>query len=323
MKSHQTGTSRPPVTMAVRLIGPLLLVCCLIQLSGWGLRPAAAQDSRIAPLPGQVLRTFEIGEADWQPGHRGIDLAGTPGAQVRAPASGTVSWVGSINGTPMMTIQHPDGLRTTYQPVQALLPQGTDVTAGEVVATLQAGHCTDTACLHFGLRAGERYLDPLAWLGGRAAGQVRLLPRSATPRQLPPVGAADHLESAVLPTGELPVPGPITSAWGPRTSPISGPPEFHDGIDIGAACGLPVQVSAPGVVVSTGTAGGYGLRVEVDHGSGQGTSYSHLSGIAVTPGQTVAAGQVIGQVGTTGWSTGCHLHYSVTSQGQSIDPLGG
>ena len=306
------------------LAGLLLLTSCLAQLSGWGARDAVANEhGPRPPLPGAVLREFQVGEFDWEPGHRGVDLAGQAGEQVRAPAPGTISWVGTIAGVPMLTVQHPDGLRTTYQPVQAALPVGAAVAAGDQIATLASGHCAAAACLHWGLRAGEQYLDPLAWVSGASRPQVRLRPGSAVPRPPPAPGVGELVEGGVLPSGELPVAGPITSAWGGRTNPISGTSEFHDGVDIGAACGLPVQTLWPGVVSFAGSAGGYGLRVEVDHGAGHSSSYSHLSGIAVGPGESVVAGQVIGAVGTTGYSTGCHLHYSVIQGGRSVDPLTG
>lgn len=286
--------------------------------------PASADSSgRVAPLPGPVLRGFQIAEYNWLPGHRGVDLAGTAGDLVKAAAAGTISWIGVIDGVPMMTVQHPDGLRTTYQPVEATVATGQQVSAGQPIGVLTAGHCATQACLHWGLRNGDSYLDPLLWLGGWGDAEVRLLPRSAVPRQQPPPGAVEAAD--VLPlTGDLPVAGPLTSGFGSRVNPISGLGEFHDGIDIGAPCGAPVQVLWPGTVVFAGTAGGYGQRVEIDHGVIGGvqtrTSYSHLSGFGVSAGQHVAAGTVIGQVGSTGYSTGCHLHYSGVRNGALVDP---
>lgn len=306
--------------MLPALLTAVLLIGCGPALGAFSLA-AAASGGHSAPLPGPVLREFQIGEYNWQPGHRGVDLLGSVGETVQAPASGTISWVGAIAGVPMLTVQHLDGLRTTYQPVRALLPVSTAVEAGDQIAVLDAGHCAEMACLHWGLRAGEQYLDPLAWLAGQSQAEVRLLPRSAVPRQLPAPGVDEDFEGGVPASGELPVAGPITSNWGGRINPISGAPEFHDGVDIGALCGLPVQTLWPAVVSFAGSAGGYGLRVELDHGDGRGSSYSHLSAIAVAPGQLIAAGDVLGAVGTTGYSTGCHLHFSVTRAGQSIDPL--
>lgn len=301
-----------------------MVVACLAQFFGVGVRPALATDPlRVAPLRGDLLQVFQVGEQNWLPGHRGVDLAGSPGQLVVAAASGTISWVGVIAGVPMLTVQHPDGLRTTYQPVEALVPQGSAVSAGQVIASLVDGHCLAQACLHWGLRDGDTYLDPIAWLRGSAEGMVRLLPRSATPRQLPPPGAAEFAAGLEL-SGSLPVPGPVTSGFGARTNPLSGAAEFHDGIDIGAPCGTGVHTLWPGVVSFADAAGGYGLRVEVNHGTVGGvqvvTSYSHLSDFSVTAGQAVGAGTVVGLVGSTGWSTGCHLHYSIVADGRLVDP---
>ncbi len=308
----------------------MVLVSAAGQVLGLGVRPAAAlpgedgDPGRTPPIPGAVLRGFQVGEHDWLPGHRGVDLAGHPGQSVVAAAAGTASWIGTIAGVPMLTIQHPDGLRSTYQPVEAIVPRGAAVTAGQPVAVLVDGHCAAQACLHLGLRDGEVYLDPLAWLGGQATGEVRLLPRSAVPRQQPPPGWA---ESGVEPlvAGMLPVAGPITSGFGSRLGPITGATEFHDGVDIGATCGTPVQTRRPGVVSFAGSQGGYGLRVEIDHGMVDGarltSSYSHLSSFGVDVGQQVPAGSPVGLVGSTGWSTGCHLHYGATVDGRAVDPL--
>ncbi|MDI9627264.1 MAG: peptidoglycan DD-metalloendopeptidase family protein [Acidobacteriota bacterium] len=309
----------------------MVLVSCFAQLAGCGSRPAAASPdsnrppSRMAPLPGPVLRGFQVGAQNWQPGHRGIDLGGSAGQTVVAPAAGTISWVGTIAGVPMLTVQHPDGLRTTYQPVTAIEPIGAAVSMGQPIATLVDGHCATTACLHLGVRDGERYLDPLLWLRGLTDSEVRLLPRSAVPRQLPPPGLTEASEAQPATDGGLPAAGPITSGFGGRTNPISGAGEFHDGIDIGAPCGAEVQTLWPGLVTFVGSAGGFGLRVEVDHGTVAGvalsSSYSHLSAFTVGVGDQVATGTVIGTVGSTGFSTGCHLHYSTVVDGGSVDPL--
>ncbi|WIY81594.1 peptidoglycan DD-metalloendopeptidase family protein [Propionimicrobium sp. PCR01-08-3] len=305
------------------------LIVLMLTLAGWlvvgpGVMLAVAEGSdRVKPLPGEVLREFQVGEQNWLPGHRGVDLAGQAGDPVKAAATGAVSWVGVIDGVPMLTVQHPDGLRTTYQPVEATVQTGQQVAVGQQIGVLSDGHCADQACLHWGVRDGDSYLDPLVWLGSGSDAEIRLLPRSAVPRQQPPPGAFEAAE--VLPlTGDMPVPGPLTSEFGSRVNPISGLVEYHDGIDIGAACGTPVQVQRPGTVIFAGVAGGYGNRIEIDHGVIGGvsvqTSYSHLSAIGVAMGQHVDAGAVVGQVGTTGYSTGCHLHYSGVINGALVDP---
>ncbi|WP_246456439.1 M23 family metallopeptidase [Nocardioides mesophilus] len=127
-------------------------------------------------------------------------------------------------------------------------------------------------------------------------------------------------------SGELlrPVPGPVTSPFGWRTHPIYGYRSLHDGIDFGAACGTPIEAAASGVVIEKYFQTAYGNRVVIDHGIHRGVSIAtisnHLSSYAVSVGDHVRRGQVIGYVGTTGWSTGCHLHWTVLQNGSPVDP---
>lgn len=124
-------------------------------------------------------------------------------------------------------------------------------------------------------------------------------------------------------TGWLwPVPGFITTYFGWRTHPIFGYQQFHPGIDIAANSGTPIRASQGGVVLSAGWAGGYGQLVVIDHGNGMATAYAHQSQILVSAGQTVGRGQVIGLVGSTGNSTGPHLHFEIRENGNPVDPLG-
>lgn len=118
-----------------------------------------------------------------------------------------------------------------------------------------------------------------------------------------------------------PVDGYITSGFGYRIHPIYGTRRLHAGTDFGAACGTPVRAAAAGTVVSAGWGGSYGIRVILTHGSGLVTTYNHMSGLAVRSG-TVSRGQVIGYVGTTGASTGCHLHFETRVDGVPRDPMG-
>ena len=120
----------------------------------------------------------------------------------------------------------------------------------------------------------------------------------------------------------VPVPGaPITSGFGPRVHPIYGDVRMHTGIDFGAAYGTPIHAAADGVVVSAGPLGGYGNATVIDHGNGLATLYAHQSGIIVSPGQSVARGQVIGYVGCSGLCTGPHLHFEVRVRGTPVDPM--
>ncbi|RRI03435.1 M23 family metallopeptidase [Mesorhizobium tamadayense] len=119
-----------------------------------------------------------------------------------------------------------------------------------------------------------------------------------------------------------PAPGrPVTSPFGVRTDPILGTAALHTGMDFRAPIGMRAKVTAAGVVTKAGWNGGYGRMVEVDHGNGFSTRYGHLSEIDVTVGQKLAAGDVIGKTGSSGRSTGPHLHYEVRHSGEAVDPL--
>lgn len=111
-----------------------------------------------------------------------------------------------------------------------------------------------------------------------------------------------------------------TSRFGYRLDPFLGRPALHSGIDFRGEYGAPVRATAEGKVVTAGPTGGYGNMVEIDHGNGLSTRYGHLSAISVGEGQTVVVGGIIGRVGSTGRSTGNHLHYEVRIDDEAVDP---
>ena len=131
---------------------------------------------------------------------------------------------------------------------------------------------------------------------------------------------AAQAHSTVVRTGSgalaWPVNAPITSAFGWRWG------RMHEGIDLGAAYGTPIAAAGAGTVIHAGWLGGYGNLTVVDHGGGLSTAYGHQSQIGVSVGQHVDQGQIIGNVGSTGHSTGPHLHFEVRVNGQAVDPLG-
>lgn len=133
------------------------------QVDRWPLRPRPS-----------VVRAFDPPAARWTSGHRGVDLLGSPGAPVRAPLPGRISFAGMIAGRGVVVIDH-GGRRTTYEPVEPLLARGSAVQIGTVIGELAAGpsHCAPRTCLHWGLIIGTEYADPLTLLG---PGPVRLLP---------------------------------------------------------------------------------------------------------------------------------------------------
>src|SRR6516165_9826255 len=126
--------------------------------------------------------------------------------------------------------------------------------------------------------------------------------------------------------GAVPVRRPIDgeldlqSGFGVRVDPFLGTPALHTGLDLHGETGDPVRATADGTVTAAGWSGGYGRVVAVDHGNGLSTRYGHLSSIAVRVGQSIKTGQIIGKVGSTGRSTGPHLHYETRLKGEAIDP---
>jgi murein DD-endopeptidase MepM/ murein hydrolase activator NlpD len=112
----------------------------------------------------------------------------------------------------------------------------------------------------------------------------------------------------------------LSSGFGVRTDPFLGRPAMHTGLDFRASTGDPARATAAGTVESAGWAGGYGKMVEVDHGNGFSTRYGHLSEIEVKVGQKISIGQEVGRVGSTGRSTGPHLHYETRIDGEAVDP---
>ena len=119
----------------------------------------------------------------------------------------------------------------------------------------------------------------------------------------------------------MPVAASVSSSFGMRVHPIQGSHRFHRGVDLRASAGTPIRASAAGRVVHAGWNGGYGRQVLVDHGGGLATRYAHMSRLSARPGAAVSGGEVIGYVGSSGLSTGPHLHYEVLQNGKPVNPL--
>lgn len=270
-----------------------------------------------APLPGPVVTEFENPQPRWMPGHRGVDIAGTPGQVVRATAPGTVTFAGLVAGKPVVVVSHGE-LRTTYEPVTASVAVGDVVAAGDAVGWLEAGHDScpgETACLHWGLKRGEEYLDPRDLVTASEGGEPRLVADGWEPPRA--------LLAADVPTDGRFVrpPGPVTSRFGMRLHPVLKIWALHDGVDFGLPCGAAVPSIGAGRVVATDVRKGLGMTVVVDHGGGTWSVYGHASTFRVRPGELVSAGQRLADVGSTGYSTGCHLHLTVKVGGVPVDPL--
>ena len=120
---------------------------------------------------------------------------------------------------------------------------------------------------------------------------------------------------------KYPVNGPITSYFGNRTHPIYGATRMHNGLDFGSSCGTPIRAAGPGTIIRSSYYGGYGNTVIIDHGGGFATLYGHASSLSVSVGDEVAQGDTVSKVGSTGASTGCHLHFEVRINGDPVNPL--
>ena len=137
------------------------------------LGPASAAPSATGPWtapvggPVVVLRPFDPPSQPWLPGHRGVDLDAEVGDPVLAAGAGTITWAGPIAGRGVVVVEHPDGRRTTYEPVDPSVASGDPVEAGDPIGVLATGegHCGGVlSCLHWGLRRGHDYLDPMLLL---------------------------------------------------------------------------------------------------------------------------------------------------------------
>ncbi len=154
-------------------------------------------------------------------------------------------------------------------------------------------------------------LQRSALTGATTVGLTMGLTRNAT--------TADWIKANSAPN-LWPVEGQVTASFGERIDPFNGEGAFHSGVDIGGSYGAPVVAPADGVVTFSDLLGGYGRAIMINHGNGISTRYGHLSGFAVTAGQSVHRGDVIGYVGTSGRSTGPHLHYEVRINDTPVNP---
>ncbi len=289
------------------------------------------------PLAGavQALRVFDPPAERWGRGHRGVDLRARVGDQVLAAAAGRVTFAARLAGRGVVVVDH-GATRTTYEPVLAAVTVGSEVEPGTVIGRIgHGGHCS-ARCLHWGLIRGDTYLDPL--LLAPYEGPVRLLPpdrrrvaeQRATQRATRTAAAAEYTEVSFAgrnSRGDFlhPVPGGVTSPFGMRFHPVLHVWKLHDGTDFGASCGTAIRAPADGRVRSRSYNAGYGNRLMLDHGTVAGqhvvTGFNHAIRYVVGSGTTVRRGQVIGYVGSTGYSTGCHLHLMVWLDGRLRNPM--
>jgi len=329
------------VTVWRRLLAVLLLTLCLIgiPLNAPAAPPLPSPAVWPVDSPIEVIRGFEPPAVVWGAGHRGVDLAAPPGTVVRAAAGGIVSFAAMLAGRGVLVVDHGT-VRTTYEPVTAEVAVGDVLVAGQRIGRLAVGsHCA-RGCLHWGLRRGREYLNPLSLLGG-ASGEVRLVGEAqrmvaAAAARARAVAQAATVAASLSARSDSsgparrhgfirPVPGPITSGFGTRLHPVLKIWKLHDGTDLGAACGTPIRAPYAGRVRAAYFNIGYGNRLIIDHGVVGGrhvaTGFNHATSYVVSVGATVRRGQVIGFVGSTGYATGCHLHLMVWLDGTVTNPM--
>jgi len=209
------------------------------------------------------------------------------------------------------------GLRATVRGETAIISARTAQTrdvrnqlvgAATSLSTTKQSKLTDLSKLTAAEQAEAQEIDALQAASNDIAARIR-----AAQAQNGSTGATVTRSSAGL---IWPVNGPITSPFGWRWG------RLHQGIDIGANTGTPIKAAAAGTVIYCGWESGYGNLVVIDHGGNLATAYGHQSAIAVTCGQRVSQGQVIGYVGCTGECTGPHLHFEVRIDGNPVDPMG-
>jgi murein DD-endopeptidase MepM/ murein hydrolase activator NlpD len=327
----------------VRVRQVLAVIATTLLLLGGATGPATAQPRLPSPAgwplagPVRVLAGFDPPGQTWGAGHRGVDLAAEPGRPVLAAAAGRVSYAGRLGDRGVVVIDHGT-VRTTYEPVDTLVAVGDHVQLGTVIGRIgRGGHCYGS-CLHWGLKQGEDYLDPLLLIGDSGGGTLRLLPvsqvevardRAAQRAQEAARAGATAASFAHITPGRhgfgRPVPGGITSPFGMRFHPVLHVWKLHDGTDFGAACGTPIRAPYPGRVTMVGYNRGYGNRLMLEHGTVDGhrvrTGYNHAERYVVTPGTKVERGQLLGYVGETGYATGCHLHLMLWRDGRLENPM--
>jgi murein DD-endopeptidase MepM/ murein hydrolase activator NlpD len=203
------------------------------------------------------------------------------------------------------------------------LPEGITLTPAEKPARGESELQTSAASQGDVVAAGQKELgqeelamivkESIAWLSKEAEMQERTLQELSV--------AAEQRSARWAATPSIwPVKGWVTSGFGPRVSPFTEKPAWHDGLDIGAAANAPVQAPAQGRVTSVGFDPKLGNVVKLDHGFGIETLYGHLAKTLVKEGQRVKRGDVVGLVGSSGLATGPHLHYMVKVNGQTFDP---
>ena len=191
------------------------------------------------------------------------------------------------------------------------------------------GAAASAACSPNSASTSARWQSPTPEAPSEARSSPRPWPRTALgfERQLHRIRTARAQIARLTRTiGSVPVRKPVdgdiepASGFGVRMDPFTSSPAMHTGLDLHGETGDPVRATADGKVTAAGWSGGYGRVVDIDHGNGLSTRYGHLSSIDVRVGQSIRTGQIIGKIGSTGRSTGPHLHYETRVRGDAVDP---
>jgi hypothetical protein len=230
--------------------------------------------------------------------------------------SGRKAAIGNIDGMLTRLASSLDRVETEQAAALASIESGYDFKARRIRSVLS----------ELGIDAGKSTPNADATGGPFVAARLRS-DSSAFERQLHRIGLARaHVDQLNRTLANVPVRKPVTgeidasSGFGMRIDPFLKSPAMHTGLDMRGEPGDPVRASANGTVTFAGWQGGYGKMVEIDHGNGVATRYGHLSSIDTEVGHTIKTGQIIGKVGTTGRSTGPHLHYETRIDGDAVDP---
>ena len=252
----------------------------------------AAQPIEFAPK-----RAF-VPQAEVRPAPQAAAAPGGP-FRIRGQASEGLYWsLRAAGASPQVAAQYLAALSTEIDVGEVGPGDSFDMVLGANHALLYAGLS----------RVGGSALQLVRWTAG---GRSEWIDAANAERPAP-------VRSGLM----MPVDGHITSYFGYRYHPILHFTRFHAGLDIGASWGSPIVAAGDGRVVSAGWAGGYGREVRIEHAGGLVSLYGHMSQIAAEPGSYVRQGQVIGYVGSSGLSTGPHVHFEVRQSGQPVNPLG-
>jgi murein DD-endopeptidase MepM/ murein hydrolase activator NlpD len=268
----------------------------------------------IAPLSSggatgmRMIATDAVEPVEFVPKRAVIAEPVAASAPVSAPAAGPLRITGRVGDGLYWSLRAAGA--SSQVAAQYLAALATEIDVGDVPSNASFDLVLGSGAnlLYAGLSgAGERELQLVRWdANGRG-------------EWIDPANAARpaSVQSGMM----MPARGPITSYFGYRYHPILHFSRFHAGVDIGASWGSPIVAAADGRIVAAGWAGGYGREVQIAHGGGLVSLYGHMSEIVAAPGSFVRQGQLIGYVGSSGLSTGPHVHFEVREDGQPVNPL--